>query len=78
MGGRKKHKDLIFYYRGVRVVDDVVIVSFSKEAMPYFSGPVSYDATVMRSLVGTVMLYQPNAKDVKLEIDGKPWKNSDA
>ena len=78
VGGRKKHRDLIFYYRGVRVVGNVVTLSFSKEAMPYFTGSVSYDATVMRAIVGTVMLYQPNAKDILLEVGGQPWKNTDA
>jgi hypothetical protein len=78
VGGRKQHKDLIYYYRGVRVEGDVVIVSFAKEAMPYFSGSASYDATVMKALTGTVMLYQPNAKRVQLEVDGKFWENTDA
>ena len=57
---------------------DVVIVSFAKESMPYFSGSASYDATVMKALTGTVMLYQPNAKRVQLEVDGKFWENTDA
>lgn len=70
VGGRKDHKDLIYYYRGVRVEGEVVIISFAKEAMPYFSGSASYDATVMKALSGTVMLYQPNAKKVQLEVDG--------
>ncbi|MCW1921641.1 hypothetical protein OKA05_03695 [Luteolibacter arcticus] len=77
IGGRKDRKDLIYYYRGVRVEGDVVIVSFAKEAMPYFSGSPSYDTAIMTPLVGTVMLYQPDAKQVKLEIDGKFWKNED-
>lgn len=77
VGGRKVQKDLIFYYRGVRVEGNVVIVTFAKEAMPYFSGSPSYDATIMKALSGTVMLYQPNAKEVKLEIDGKIWNNVD-
>lgn len=78
VGGRKEYKDLIYYYRGVRMEGDVVIVSFAKEAMPYFSGTVSYDAMVMKALIGTVMLYQPNAKKVQLEVDGKFWENTDA
>ena len=78
VGGRKDHKDLIYYYRGVRVEGEVVIVSFTKEAMPYFSGSASYDATVMKALSGTVMLYEPNAKKVQLEVDGKFWENADA
>lgn len=78
IGSLKDRKDLIYYYRGVRVEDQSVVVSFSKEALPYFSGTVGFDAIIMRALVGTVMLYQPNAKDVKLEIDGKIWENVDA
>lgn len=77
IGGRKGCKDLIFYYRGVRTEGDTVIVSFAKGAEPYFSGSPSFDATIMKSLIGTVMLYQPNAKSVTLEIDGKAWKNED-
>jgi hypothetical protein len=57
---------------------NVVIVSFVKEAMPYFSGSASYDATVMKALTGTVMLYHPTAKKVQLEVDGKFWENKDA
>lgn len=78
IGGLKKHKDLIYYYRGVRVDGNVVIVSFTKDAMPYFSGTVSFDIMIMKALSGTVMLYQPNAKAVKLEIDGKFYENVDA
>jgi len=78
VGGRKDHKDLIYYYRGVRVENDIVFVSFAGGAMPYFSGSAGYDATIMKALLGTVMLYEPTAKDVKLEIDGKLWKNEDA
>ena len=78
VGGRKDYKDLIYYYRGVRVENNVVFVLFAKTAMPYFSGSAGYDAMIMKALVGTVMLYHPNAKDVKLEIDGKIWKNEDA
>lgn len=77
VGGKKNYKDLIFYYRGVRTAGDTVIVSFAKGAEPYFSGSPSFDATIMKSLTGTVMLYQPNAKRVTLEIDGKAWKNED-
>ncbi len=62
----------------MRIEGDVVIVMFAKGAKPYFSGTASFDATIMKSLVGTVMLYQPNAKRVTLEIDGKAWKNVDA
>jgi|GEM_PF-3833568 len=78
VGGKKNYKDLIFYYRGVRTVGDTVIVSFAKGAEPYFSGAASFDATIMKSLTGTVMLYQPNTKGVTLEIDGKAWVNCDA
>ena len=78
IGVLKDRKDLIYYYRGVRVEDQSVVVSFSEDALPYFSGTVSFDAMIMRALVGTVMLYQPNAKEVKLEVGGKIWKNSDA
>jgi hypothetical protein len=78
VGGKKDFKDLIFYYRGVRKEGDMVIVSFSKGSEPYFSGSASFDATIMKSLIGTVMLYQPNAKKVTLEIDGKVWENGDA
>lgn len=74
----KKCKDLIYYYRGVRVDGNVVIVSFTKDAMPYFSGTVSLTVMIMKALSGTVMLYQPNAKEVKLEIDGKFYENTDA
>jgi hypothetical protein len=77
LGGKKEYKDLIFYYRGVRTEAGTVIVSFSKEAYPYFSGSPSFDATIMKSLTGTVMLYQPKAKKVVLEIDGKEWVNTD-
>jgi hypothetical protein len=77
LGGKKSYKDLIFYYRGVRTEGDTVIVSFAKGAEPYFSGSPSFNATIMNSLTGTVMLYQPNAKRVTLEIDGKAWKNED-
>jgi len=77
VGGRRAQKDLIYYYRGVRVEGNVVIVSFAKEALPFFGGSPSYDATIMKALSGTVMLYQPNAKEVKIEIDGKISKNED-
>ena len=77
VGGKKIYKDLIFYYRGVRTEGGSVIVSFAKGAEPYFSGSASFDATIMKSLTGTVMLYQPNAKRVTLEIDGNVWENGD-
>ena len=77
LGGKKSYKDLIFYYRGLRMEGDTVIVSFSRGAEPYFSGSPSFNATIMNSLTGTVMLYQTNAKRVALEIDGKAWKNED-
>ena len=59
VGGRKAEKDLIYYYRGVRVEGNVVIVSFAKEAKPYFSGSPSYDATIMKALSGTSHGCQP-------------------
>jgi hypothetical protein len=77
-GGKKEHRDLIFYYRGVKSENDVVTIMFVTGAEPYFSGSPSFDATIMKSLIGTTMLYQPNAKSVNLEIDGKLWKNKDA
>ena len=77
VGKRNDCKDLIYYYRGVRIEAETVILSFAKGAIPYFSGPVGEDTIIMASLHGTVMLYQPNAKRIALEIDGKPWKNED-
>ena len=78
VGVMKDCKDLIYYYRGVRIEGETVILSFTKGAMPYFSGPVGQHVPLMASLHGTVRLYQPNAKRVALEIDGKPYKNEDA
>ncbi|NWK54257.1 hypothetical protein HW115_01435 [Verrucomicrobiaceae bacterium N1E253] len=77
IGGRKKYKDLIYYYRGVRVSENIVTVMFSKGAKPYFSGGPSFDTIIMHSIIGTVKLYKPKAKEVKIEIEGKIWRNND-
>ncbi len=77
IGGRKDHKDLIYWYRGVKVSRNIVTVMFSEGAKPYFSGSPSFDTTIMHSIIGTVKLYEPSAKEVKIEIDGKIWRNND-
>lgn len=71
-------RDLIFYYRGVRVENDVVLISFTESAKPYFSGSVGFDVSIMKSILGTARLYQPNAKKVEIEIEGEIWRNEGA
>jgi hypothetical protein len=69
---------LAAYFRGARLDENTITVSFSKDALRYLNNAVGIQEQVKGSIEGTLLLHFPKATSVVYEIDGKPFSDWDA
>lgn len=74
----KGTKPLINYFRGARIKDGIIILSFSEDAMRYLNHTVSIQEIIKGSIEATLKLHFPKTKALKYEIDGEIVEDWDA
>ena len=74
----KGAKPLVSYFRGARIEERMIILSFTEEAMRYLNNTASIQEIIKGSLEETLKLHFPKTKGLQYEIDGKIEEDWDA
>ena len=69
---------LVRYFRGARIEDGIIILSFSEQAMRYLNSAASIQEILKGSIEGTLKLHFPKTKGFKYEIEGEIVEDWDA
>jgi hypothetical protein len=74
----KGAKDLLNYYTGYSVKNNILRIGFSNEALRYLNNTISVQECIGGSIISTIKYNFPNITEIKYFINGKELTDGDA